>query len=246
MSDARDELIATVNGHAPAQDDAEDGDSSVEMDCSVSDASSAPGSLEPHIDLPTHTGAKRKLSDADSDAIDALSEALEEPPKKLKMTTPPADAAPAALQSPATRLPTELWQNIFLYLSPAMLSRCLRVSKTFNMYLTATVAEPASKKDKAKVRVLDSDVLWVQARKQYFPNMPRPLMRYTELQMLQLIGGKRCQFCDRDPVPTMATSPFNAGPGPDGLRMIWPFGIRTCGHCLDYNTMKVWCFLLPV
>ena len=36
-----------------------------------------------------------------------------------------------------------------------------------------------------------------------------------------------------------ATTPFNAGPGPDGLRVVWPFGIRACGRCIESNTLKV-------
>lgn len=209
-------------------------DSSSEMDVSASSRSASP---EPPQEPAPHTGNKRKFSDA-ADAVNGLPQAVEDPPKKVKLSTGP----PPPIQQPVPRpkaLPAELWQNIFLYLPPAILCRLLRVSKSFNAHLTSTKAPPAAKKDQAKIRILDSESIWTQARKTWFPNLPRPLSRCTELEMLQLVGGKTCQFCHRLPTPSPATSPFNAGPGSDGLRVIWPFGIRACGRCLEVNTFKV-------
>ncbi|KAK5127081.1 hypothetical protein LTR85_008441 [Meristemomyces frigidus] len=224
----------TADGADSAEHD-DGGDSSSEMDVSASSRSASP---EPDQESVHHTaGSKRKLSDAE-DNLDALEQALEDSTtKKRKLSTPPQHEAPSE-RSPAEALPAELWQHIFLRLSPAMLSRCLRVSKAFNTYLTKTKAQPVAKKDQKKVRLLDSDTVWAEARKLYFPNMPRPLMRCNELGMLQLIGCKTCQFCNRPPRPVPATSPFNAGPGPDGLRVVWPFGIRTCGQCWEHHTLK--------
>ncbi|KAK6394977.1 hypothetical protein LTR65_001166 [Meristemomyces frigidus] len=204
------------------------------MDVSASSRSASP---EPDEESVNHAGSKRKLSEAE-DSLDALEQALEDQTtKKRKLSIPPQPEVPSE-KSPAESLPTELWQQVFLRLSPVMLSRCLRVSKAFNTYLTKTKAQPVAKKVQKKVRVLDSDTVWAEARKLYFPNMPRPLMRCNELGMLQLVGGKTCQFCNRPPRPVPATSPFNAGPGPDGLRVVWPFGIRTCGQCWEHNTLK--------
>lgn len=227
----------STNGGAGANiaDDADEGDSSSEMDLSISSSSSSP---EPEQESTNHAGAKRKLSDVE-DTLTALEEALEDPTKKRKLSTPPQPAVPTK-KPPAERLPAALWQQVFLRLSPAMLTRCLRVSKAFKTYLTQIKAQPVvAKKDQKKVRLLDSDAIWCEARKNYFPNMPRPLARCNELEMLQLIGGKTCQFCHRSPRPAPATSQFNAGPGPDGLRVVWPFGIRTCGQCWEHNTLKV-------
>ncbi|KAK4957161.1 hypothetical protein LTR10_005119 [Elasticomyces elasticus] len=230
----------TTNGAVP-----DDADSSEEMDVSESSRSSP----EAQPEKPPHMAAKRKLSDV-ADTLDLLEQALDEEtaPKKPKLTATAATPATATVTpsgSPAERLPTELWQQIFLRLPPAMLSRCLRVSKTFNAYLTQTKAQPSAattRKGKAvKTRIAsvqDSNAIWTEARKNYFSNMPRPLGDMTELAMLQLIGGRTCQFCARLPMPAPATSPFNSGPGPDGMRVIWPFGIRTCGQCLERNTLK--------
>ncbi|KAI6835137.1 hypothetical protein KC340_g5643 [Hortaea werneckii] len=195
------------------------------------------------------TGTKRKLSDAaEDDNLDALEQALHEDPSKKRRHSPsqsspvPPNTDNSAL---VASLPPELWQHIFLRLSPAMLSRCLRVCRAFNTYLTKTKAQPTlstAKKpkdpEKDKVKTVDSDSIWAEARKLYFPNMPRPLMRCSELTMIQLIGGKTCQFCGKTPAPLPATGPFSAGPGPHGLRVVWPFGIRTCGQCFDQHTLK--------
>lgn len=243
------------NGEAADHDDHDD---SSEMDMSESSRSS---SLEPDQeqavdqDNTSHMGTKRKLSDT-HDTLDALEQALtEDLTKKRKISTPPQDNVQAVAvdtavadqaKSPAERWPAEIWQQVFLRLSPAMLSRCLRVSRSFNTILTqakAQLVNSSAKKskdpEKDKVKLMDSDAIWAEARKNYFPNMPRPLMRCNELSMLQLIGCKNCQFCGRVPAPVPATSPFNAGPGPTGVRMVWPFGLRTCGQCWEQNTIKV-------
>lgn len=244
-------------------------DSSSDMDVSESSRSSSPESdkervkeqdqyhvqaqVEPqdsnHV-TPTITGTKRKLSDAaEDDTLDALEQALhEDPSKKRKHSLSPSSPVAATTDTSAlvASLPPELWQHIFLRLSPAMLSRCLRVCRAFNTYLTKIKAQPTlstAKKpkdpEKDKVKTVDSDSIWAEARKIYFPNMPRPLMRCNELAMLQLIGGKTCQFCGKAPASLPATGPFSAGPGPYGLRVVWPFGIRTCGQCFDQHTIKV-------
>ncbi|KAI7366949.1 hypothetical protein KC354_g3786 [Hortaea werneckii] len=198
---------------------------------------------------PLLTGTKRKLSDAaEDDNLDALEQALhDDPSKKRKHSLSPSSPVGATTDTsaPVASLPPELWQYIFLRLSPAMLSRCLRVCRAFNTYLTKIKAQPTlstAKKpkdpEKDKVKTVDSDSIWAEARKLYFPNMPRPLMRCSELTMLQLIGGKTCQFCGKTPAPLPATGPFSAGPGPYGLRVVWPFGIRTCGQCFDQHTIK--------
>jgi len=214
------------NGVASAASISEDGESS-EMDVSMSSGSSSP---EPMPDAPDRARVKRKLSDSPDGEVMLLEDAT----KKRKVSCEPSPD-----QSAVERWTTELWQQVFLHLSPAMLCRCLRVSKRFNATLTNTKVQPTTKENKGKPRVMDSESLWIQARKNFMPNMPRPLAGFNEWQMLELLGGRICQFCRRRPVPVPATTPFNAGPGPDGLRVIWPFGIRTCGQCFEHNTIKV-------
>ena len=214
----------------------DDEDTSSEMDVSAPSRSPTP---EASASTAPSIGIKRKPSDA----FDGPEEAVTIPTsglsaKKVKTSVTPAQANSGDTQRTAT-LPVEIWQQIFLYLPPAMLCRCLRVGKSFNSYLTTTKALLAPKKGPTKVRLLDSEAIWAHARKTFFPNLPRPLSRCSELQMLQLVGGRKCQFCMRTPEPSPATTPFNCGPGHDGLRVIWPFGIRACGRCIENNTLKV-------
>ncbi|KAI6916466.1 hypothetical protein KC355_g17743 [Hortaea werneckii] len=112
------------------------------------------------------TGTKRKLSDAaEDDNLDALEQALHEDlSKKRKHSLSPSSpvAATTDTSAPVASLPPELWQYIFLRLSPAMLSRCLRVCRAFNTYLTKIKAQPTlstAKKpkdpEKDKVKTVD-------------------------------------------------------------------------------------------
>jgi hypothetical protein len=145
-------------------------------------------------------------------------------------------------RSATERLPIEIWQQVFLYLSPAMLCRCLRVCTSFHRFLTQTTANAlpsVSNERGSKVCTIDSEAIWTHSRKVFYPRMPRPLTQWSELAMLRLMAGSRCQFCDRVPVASPATTPFNTGPGPDGCRVIWSFGIRSCGKCLESRTLKV-------
>ena len=226
---AETELASVLADHGSELDE----DSSSEMDVSASSRSPTPEVLS---QLPPHVGAKRKLSGSDdTTTINNPMQAYEDSAKKRKLSTPPAPD----LSGPWTDgLPVELWQQVFLYLPPAMLCRCLRVCRNFHNYLTQTKASAMMKKGKSRVRVLDSETIWTHARKVFFPNLPRPLTRCTELEMLQLVGGRTCQFCTREPIPSPATTTFNCGPGPDGLRVTWPFGIRACGRCIENNTLK--------
>lgn len=132
----------------------------------------------------------------------------------------------------------EIWQHIFLYARPAALARCLRVCKKFNHALTDVRGEESRKKPRQKdeyppsLKLMDHNKIWASARKFWMKNLPKPLARCTELQMLQLIGGLTCQFCLRKLDRVSATSVVESGPGMNHLRVIWPFGIRTCGGCM--------------
>lgn len=212
-------------------------DSSSEMDLSSPSRPSTPEPATLPAASPTaHAGAKRKLSDA-TDANEVAPVSTEDSAKKRKLSLAPAKQDGEEPRIP--QLPAEVWQRVFLHLPPAMLCRCLRVSKSFNEYLTSTSAPPAVRKDRPKIQVLDSETIWIQSRKTFYPTLPRPLAQFSEHGMLKLIGGRSCQFCYRAPAPSPATTVLNAGPGPNGLRVIWPFGIRSCGLCLHARSLKV-------
>ncbi|KAM0714835.1 hypothetical protein Q7P37_009299 [Cladosporium fusiforme] len=237
----KDTQLNPMNGHVVPQKPAQppvvfedDGDLSSEMD--VSDASSSTVSADQDAPGPSHAGEKRKLSDTDPHAANALAGASE-PSKKVKLSFPPAYTG--ATLPVTAGWPPELWQQVFIQLSPAMLSRCLRVCKSFNFYLTQLKAtNPTGKKGNTKARVQDSESVWTHSRKTAYPTMPRPLLDFSELRMLQLIGGTTCQSCGRPHVKPAATNVFNAGPGETGVRVIWPFRLRLCGTCFTNESLN--------
>ncbi|KAF2146521.1 uncharacterized protein K452DRAFT_241344 [Aplosporella prunicola CBS 121167] len=131
-------------------------------------------------------------------------------------------------------LPADVWQNVFLNLPPLALGRLLLVNRAFHTLLTQDV-EPAPGS-----RFLSSAFIWYSARKSYFPSLPKPLVNHSELRMWQLLCGRRCQFCGK-PSPSelaFSTAVWDGGPGHDGVRIIWPFGIRSCGKCLEERSEK--------
>lgn len=245
--DAAGQTPQETTHHSPApepqmSEEPEDDDSSSEMDLSTPSRPTTPmpePQQLPELAAASNlAGTKRKLSDSDTTDTAASLHAAERFKKRKLYMTRSSDHAVA----PSTaNLPVEVWQRIFSqYLSPIMLSRCLRVCKNFQHYLTAIPAQPpVAKKNQGKLQPMDSESIWTQSRKNFFTTLPRPLNGMSELQMIQLIGGLRCQFCNRQPVQTPATSVFTAGPGPNGMRVIWPFRIRSCGQCLEHQIMKV-------
>ncbi|KAM3415523.1 hypothetical protein BST61_g9044 [Cercospora zeina] len=223
------DVIATRDG------DGDDEESSSEMDLSEESRPPTPSHKEAHPSPSTaeasgertasHTGAKRKLSDVEQTADGEILVA-DDQAKKRKTSSQLPQLSPA------------IWQRVFYLLPPAMLCRCLRVCKDFNRFLTSMKAPQGHQKDKSTARVVDSEAIWIQSRKTFFPQLPRPLRHHSELEMLQLVGGQACQFCGKLASPVPATSVFNCGPGADGVRVIFPFAVRTCGSCIEPRLRK--------
>lgn len=169
--------------------------------------------------------------------------ASEAPDKRRRVGLP----ASQTILSPVAGLPAPVWQNVFLYLPPVSLGRLLQVNRAFHTLLTR-VDEPdhGSHHISPSLRIVSSDSVWSSARKAYFPTIPRPLHGHSELSMWRLLKGRRCQFCGKtsrsDP---LSASVWEGGPGPDGVRVIWPFGIRTCARCLEERSQPV-CRLVSV
>ncbi|KAF2088242.1 hypothetical protein K490DRAFT_40309 [Saccharata proteae CBS 121410] len=157
---------------------------------------------------------KRKADDA-ADAAD----------KRRRVDAPSAATIPSC-----ARLPAQVWQNIFLYLPPVDLGRLLQVNRAFHTYLTQ-VAEPSngSQRFPGRLRLLGSETIWSSARKLHFPSLPKPLLTHAEWAMWSLLKSRRCQFCGLMPRDLPALDGIGeTGPGSDGVRVVWPFGIRSC------------------
>ncbi|KAI5209039.1 hypothetical protein E4T39_01044 [Aureobasidium subglaciale] len=162
------------------------------------------------------------------------------PLKKRKLVlTPERYFSPAIPQT--ANLPAEVWQYVFLHLTPDNLSRCLRVSRLFRSYLTDLTASMSIRLPPRAngLKLIDSEGIWTSARKIFAPNIPRPLAGFTEMHMFQLLGGRDCQACGAFPLqPNQPTTPFDAGPGLGGVRIIWSFSARLCSECFELYSVK--------
>lgn len=143
----------------------------------------------------------------------------------------------------ATDLPVEILQHIFSFVSPLSLGRLLLTCRMFNALLDPTKPlPPASTSPPSGLTLQSQNDVWTQVRRNIAADHPRPMDDMTELEMWRLIRGSSCEFCSKKTktkVPLLATSPWNAGPGPEGVRAIWPFRRRTCGPCLECRIVKV-------
>ena len=149
----------------------------------------------------------------------------------------------ATHSSKSSALPAVLWQHILCYLPPVFLGRMLSVNHAFNTYLTP------SKSEKNPLRLLNSiiqplkaETIWALSRRRFYPGLPRPIHGLNELEMWKLLKGNGCQICEQVKVDTPVANPqgpWESGPGHTSVRVIWPFGLRCCGRCLQETTQKV-------
>ncbi|KAL9606203.1 MAG: hypothetical protein Q9179_000600 [Wetmoreana sp. 5 TL-2023] len=145
---------------------------------------------------------------------------------------------------PAT-LPAELWHHIFRFVPPVFLGRLLSVNHAFHSYLTSSVAEKEplvrSFRGRVGVQPLDAETIWAASRKRFAPGLPKPLRGLQELDMWRLLRGRICQLCGQTKSSGLLSNtenPWESGPGEQGVRVIWSFGIRSCGPCLEKCSEK--------
>ena len=192
-----------------------------------SDSSSLYGDSEPESSKHRPGALKRKAEDQPESII-----------KRAKHETPPSHTRPSSLR-PCARLPPEIWQHVFQYLEPVMLGRLIQVNSLFRTYLLEI---PQSIPSKSSFEILRSESIWAISRNKHFPQMGKPPGDLSELELWKMVRGKRCQFCGRiDTRPSNRDDAFEGGPSVNGVRIIWPFGILSCGNCLEHRTQKVPC-----
>lgn len=142
------------------------------------------------------------------------------------------------------KLPPELWQHIFTFVPPLFLGRLLRVNRLLNALLDPSKALPPGRyQSHSSVSLQDQDHVWSVARKRFTPGMPRPMSSMSELGLWRLLLSSSCHFCAKKATsdPPSSSSPWNAGPGTEGVRIVWPFAVRSCGSCLQTHLIKVIC-----
>lgn len=174
----------------------------------------------PEIDVPQNSfPAKRKADELES---------AQEKRRKLE-STPPSVTEELV---PCTGLPPAVWQHIFLFCPLKTLGRLLQVNRPFHSYLTAVRNVSLPKPNSGFLHLLDSESIWKSARNMLPVKPPRPLPDFSELEMWQLALSPKCQFCGKSSSFTPGEKVWQKGPGAEGVRVIWPFRIRSCGSCL--------------
>ena len=161
------------------------------------------------------------------------------PTSELTVAPP---AGRAQVPSSLSELPPELLQHIFTFVPPLFLGRLLRVNRLINALLDPGKVLPRAHYDHPPALPLqDQDQVWSVSRKRFIPSMPRPLASVSELELWNLLLGGSCHYCGKKSAADLpsSSSPWSSGPGPDSVRIIWPFAARSCGSCLSKRLVKV-------
>lgn len=141
-----------------------------------------------------------------------------------------------------SQLPPRVWQRVFMFCSPVSLGRLLQVNKKFNASL-----DPGSSlsvgQNISPIQDLKPDSSWQASRRLFRPDMPHPLSGKTELDMWKLAYTDTCQFCGKrnQPGAKVHSDLWHPGPGENGVSPVWLFAVRSCGSCLQAQSIKV-CF----
>ena len=143
----------------------------------------------------------------------------------------------------SSALPAALWQQILCYLHPVFLGRMLSVNRAFNTLLTHGPNEQDSMPLSGTItQSLTAEAIWAVSRTRFCPGMPRSIHGLKELQMWKILKGNNCQVCGKGRINIPVANPLDpwgSGPGSTGVRIVWPFGLRCCGPCLQEKTQKV-------
>lgn len=173
--------------------------------------------------------------------IASLPELAEESSKRLRLEQEGSQQSNPRTQFGVTDLSPEILQHIFSFVNPISLGCLLSVCRLFHTLLDPDQELP-SITPIGPILLQKQNDLWAQSRRVHLPGYPRPLFGTSELQMWRLLRVRRCQFCQKKAkaVPSYMNSlSWNSGPGPNDVRSIWPFAIRSCGPCLENRLKQV-------
>lgn len=105
----------------------------------------------------------------------------------------------------ALTLPSGIWEDVFAYLSPEKLAQLRGTCRLFRRYLL-------------------NESIWRASRKQFMPEMPKPVFMLKEWEMLALVKGSSCMICGDKAYPRA---------------IYWAFRVRCCNQCFSQNVTKV-------
>ena len=158
----------------------------------------------------------------------------------------PADAShPVHL---VHKLPLQLWQAIFKFCPLPTLFRISRVNHDFRRCLLETQEHHNDGNTSAIdyhpvygfLPTIKPNEIWSSSWQLHLPPLPDPIPGLNERQMLTILINEFCQFCGKNSsVQQGDMDDWNQGPGDSGARIIWPFGIRSCGLCLRDRVQNV-------
>ena len=164
--------------------------------------------------------------------------------KRPKAETDEAKSASSDRRPPSLPiLPDALWQRILCYVPPVFLGRLLGVNHAFHRYLTPKGTEnKLSSHPNSSIKPLGANAIWVASRRRFCPGIPRPIHGMDELAMWRLLRGRGCQICGKPEIVrhrSDLSDDWDAGPGDAGVSIVWPFGVRCCGLCMQNVSRKV-------
>lgn len=140
-------------------------------------------------------------------------------------------------------LPIAVLQRMLTFLSPLTLIKCLGTCRRLRSCLTSEAVTIDTDRP-GSLKAIGGNAVWRTSRETFCSTLPKPLGNVSEMRMLGLILGQRCEICDR--LPTLVpqnTLAWNRGPGREagnvGVRTVWPFAARLCGDCFDKSCIKV-------
>lgn len=186
---------------------------------------------------------------ATSEAFDTTSQTVtqdSQPAKKARLVDADNEVSRASsgLVKDKSLLPPEVWHHIFTFCSPRTLVSLLQVNKLFSHYInpsSSVRAEYPRSAQRGVLSLVKPNSILVASRRLFWPHVPAPLRSMGELDMWRLLCSKQCQECNKSDVRVqlLPMSHMHAGPGKEGVSVVWPLGIRVCGQCLLLKTVKV-------
>lgn len=118
---------------------------------------------------------------------------------------PPSSLSDAKPLPVALTLPSDIWEDIFARIPPKKLAHLRGTCRLFRRYLL-------------------NESIWRASRKQFMPEMPKPVFKLKEWEMLALVKGSSCMICGNKAYPRA---------------IYWAFRVRCCDQCFSGSVTKV-------